>query len=188
VVAIWDMHSSKLPTSHFARKSSTSYWCVLCNLWLHEFYRVQEGAYIFIVNKEVMTHTNANCVLYDFMNFTNGKRYHICYNQRSVPNWYLNFVHNHMTIFLYQFVITCFSTRYIALIFANTSCSTTLYLWSRVLLVKLINSGATQEIPHSLWNMKIFYRVHNNLPLVPVHSHLSHFCEDASKYYPSFCS
>jgi len=62
-----------------------------------------------------------------------------------------------MTIFLYQFVMTCFSTRCIALIVASTNCSTTLRLWSRVLLVKLINSGATQEIPYFLWNMKICY-------------------------------
>jgi len=55
-----------------------------------------------------------------------------------------------MTVFLYQFVITCFSTRCIALIVANTNYSTTLRLWSRVLLVKLVNSGATQEIPYSL--------------------------------------
>jgi hypothetical protein len=48
------MYSSNLPTSHFARKSSTSYWCVLCNLWRHEFHRVQEGTYIFIITKEVI--------------------------------------------------------------------------------------------------------------------------------------
>jgi len=33
------------------------------------------------------------------MSFASRKRYHVCYNQRSVPNQYLNFTYNHMTIF-----------------------------------------------------------------------------------------
>ena len=98
-----------------------------------------------------------------------------------------------MTILLYQFVITCFITRCISLIVANTNCSTTLYLWSRVLLVKLINSGATQEIPHCVkhedftmftiichWSLStvicpIFMKMHQNIILLSVPSPSSGF-------------
>jgi hypothetical protein len=119
------------------------------------------------------TYTTVNCVIYGFMNSVNRKGYHVCYDQISVPNWYLNFTDNHMTVFLYQFVMACFNTSCMALIVANSNCNTSLCLWSRVLLVQLINSGAAQEIPYSLWNMRICCHVHSNLPPVPVHSLLS---------------
>jgi hypothetical protein len=51
-------------------------------------------------------------------------------------------------------------------------------------------SSAIQEIPRMLWNLKIYYRIHKNLPPVPVLSHIDAvrapltLLRDPFQYYP----
>jgi len=47
--------------------------------------------------------------------------------------------------------------------------------------------SANQEIPHLLWNPKVHYHVHNNLPLVSILSQL-HLVHTFSPYFPKIHS
>ena len=79
---------------------------------------------------------------------------HISYSKKNSTKYY----HKSIYVFIWGIRYHCYTYL--------------LTPWSRILLEKLTDFAASQEIPRILWNPKVHYRTHKRPPTVPILSQL----------------